>query len=68
LSVGYVHFRLTFDNGVKGSGNAAFANLGCEWKWRFGLGILLGAPPPRRPDGAMAPGSSGVSLLIGEAI
>jgi hypothetical protein len=42
LSVGYAHFWLTFDDGVKGSGSAIFANLGYEWKWRSGLGILVG--------------------------
>jgi hypothetical protein len=64
LSIGYVHFRLTFDNGVKGSGNAAFANLGYEWKWRFGLGILLGGGILY--SGNVSTSDNGRTMILGE--
>lgn len=42
LSVGYVHFWLTFDQGDKASGRGVSSHLGYEWKWPSGLAILLG--------------------------
>lgn len=39
--VGMQYVHLTLGSTV-GSGTGVFANLGYEWKWRSGLGILLG--------------------------
>jgi len=41
LGLGLAHISLTLDN-VTASGTAVFANLGYEWRWDSGLGILLG--------------------------
>ena len=43
VSAGYLYFRLMFDNNTRGAGDGVFANLGYEWKWRGGLGIVVGA-------------------------
>lgn len=42
LALGVTYFRLTFDGGARGSGDGGLANLGYEWKWPSGLGIVLG--------------------------
>jgi len=41
LGLGYVYATLTLDN-VTASASGGFANLGYEWRWSSGLGILLG--------------------------
>ncbi|HEY7373099.1 MAG TPA: hypothetical protein VIF57_13125 [Polyangia bacterium] len=41
IGLGYVYASLTLD-GVTASASGAFANVGYEWRWRSGLGILLG--------------------------
>jgi hypothetical protein len=42
LAVGLLYVRLSLDNAVA-SGTGAFANLGWNWKWQSGPGIMLGA-------------------------
>lgn len=39
--LGYVYATLSLD-GVTASAQGVFANLGYEWRWESGLGILLG--------------------------
>jgi hypothetical protein len=39
--VGYVYAKLSLDN-VTASASGMFINAGYEWKWSFGMGILLG--------------------------
>jgi hypothetical protein len=39
--LGYVYATLSLD-GVTASAHGVFANLGYEWRWDSGLGILLG--------------------------
>jgi hypothetical protein len=41
VGLGLAHISLTLDN-VTATGTAVFANLGFEWRWPSGLGILLG--------------------------
>ena len=41
FSAGYIHLKLGLRN-VTASGSGYFANFGYEWKWPFGLGILVG--------------------------
>jgi hypothetical protein len=41
MGVGWGHISMSL-NGVTASGSAVFANLGYEWRWDQGLGILLG--------------------------
>jgi hypothetical protein len=64
LSVGYAHVWLTFDDGVTGAGSAVFANLGYEWKWRSGLGILLGGGILYA--GNVSTSDNGRTLILGE--
>jgi hypothetical protein len=40
--LGWAHVSLSL-NGVSASGSALFANVGYEWRWDFGLGLILGA-------------------------
>jgi len=40
LGMQYVHLAIA---GATGDGYGGYANVGYEWKWRFGLGIQLGA-------------------------
>ena len=42
LGVGWIHAEESLQN-VKASVDGVVANLGYEWKWQSGLGILLGA-------------------------
>jgi len=42
VGVGVAHMSLALNN-VTASGNSVFANIGYEWRWDSGLGILLGA-------------------------
>jgi hypothetical protein len=44
--VGWAHMSLSLQN-VTASGNAVFANVGYEFRWDFGLGVLLGAGAAR---------------------
>jgi hypothetical protein len=41
VGLGFVHLALTLDN-VTANVNGFFMNLGWEWRWDSGLGILLG--------------------------
>jgi len=41
LGLGYIYATLTLDS-VTASASGGFANLGYEWKWGSGIGILLG--------------------------
>jgi hypothetical protein len=41
LGVGFAHISLSLNN-VTASGNSVFGNIGYEWRWDSGLGILLG--------------------------
>jgi len=41
VGVGYVYAKLSLDN-VTASASGMFINAGYEWKWSFGMGILLG--------------------------
>jgi hypothetical protein len=41
LSLGYVYATLSIDN-VTASGSGVSLNAGYEWKWPFGMGILVG--------------------------
>jgi len=41
LGLGYVYASLTLD-GVTASASGGFANVGYEWRWQSGFGILLG--------------------------
>jgi hypothetical protein len=42
LALGYVYLKLQV-NDVEGSASGYFANLGYNWKWASGLGIVVGA-------------------------
>ena len=41
LGLGYVHASLALE-GVTASASGGFANVGYEWRWQSGVGILLG--------------------------
>jgi hypothetical protein len=41
LGLGYVYAALTLDS-VTASASGGFANIGYEWRWPSGIGILLG--------------------------
>jgi hypothetical protein len=42
LALGYVYLKLKVSD-VEGAASGYFANLGYNWKWTSGLGIVLGA-------------------------
>src|SRR5262249_21660535 len=42
IGVGYLYASVTMDGSVTASASGGFANAGYEWRWRNGIGILLG--------------------------
>jgi hypothetical protein len=42
VGAGFVYAALSLNN-IKASASGAFFNAGYEWKWNWGMGILLGA-------------------------
>jgi hypothetical protein len=70
--LGYVYATLTMD-GVTASAQGVFANIGYEWRWASGLGILLGGgvgyvgkiQATNGVETITAPGGTHVNLEVG---
>jgi hypothetical protein len=63
LSVGYVYFRVRFDNGATGSGDAVFANVGYEFKLPAEFVLTLGGGVTYAGNVST---SDGKTVVIGE--
>jgi len=64
LGVGWIHAEAALHN-VSASVNGVAANLGYEWKWQSGFGILLGGGVAKLGDATATDGSSTVSIAGG---
>ena len=64
LGVGWIHAEAALHN-VSASVDGVAANLGYEWKWQSGFGILLGGGVAKLGDATATDGSSTVSIAGG---
>lgn len=61
LGVGWIHAAASL-NGIHASVDGVAANLGYEWKWQSGFGILLGAGVTKLGDATASDATSTVSI------